>query len=114
MVKADESIRHSNVDPIWVAWNVNVAVMSCVTLDGPESMIVSGGIVSTIHVRAAGDGSTFPARSVARTLKVCEPWPRPVKLCVVDESHELNPAPSSEHVRVEPGSVAWKVKLAAV
>ena len=37
-----------------------------------------GGMVSTVQVKLAGEGSTLPAGSVAVTLKVCEPLTRPV------------------------------------
>ena len=43
---------------------------------GPELKVVIGGATSS-HVRVAGDGSTFPARSTARTRKVCMPGSRP-------------------------------------
>jgi translation elongation factor TU len=49
-----------------------------VTPAGPESIVVSGAIVSTVNVRVAGVASVFPAASVARTANVCEPCARPV------------------------------------
>ena len=48
--------------------------------EGPEPMVVSGGVVSgggavlTVQVRVAGVASTLPAASVALTEKVCEPF----------------------------------------
>ena len=44
--------------------------------DGPDEIVVSGGVVSataTVHVRAAGVLSMFPAASIARTRKVWLP-----------------------------------------
>jgi hypothetical protein len=38
----------------------------------------AGGTVSTVQVLLAGVGSVFPAASVARTRKVCEPFARPL------------------------------------
>ena len=39
-------------------------------------MPAAGGTVSIVHDQPAGDGSTLPATSVARTWKVCGPSPR--------------------------------------
>src|SRR5207249_3904017 len=50
------------------------------TLDcgaGPESIEVSGGMVSTTQLAVAGVGSTLPAGSVARTSKTWMPSARP-------------------------------------
>jgi hypothetical protein len=41
--------------------------------DGPESIVVWGGVASTVKVRTEGDGSVLPAGSIARTRKVWEP-----------------------------------------
>ena len=52
--------------------------------EGPELMVVFGGVVSgggavlTVQVRVAGVASTLPAPSVALTEKVCEPSESPV------------------------------------
>ena len=40
---------------------------------GPESIVVSGAVVSTVKVRLAGVGSVLPAASMARTSKVWAP-----------------------------------------
>jgi hypothetical protein len=37
---------------------------------GPESIVVAGGVVSTVKVLVAGEPSVFEAASVALTLKV--------------------------------------------
>ena len=47
--------------------------MSFVGPDGPESIVVSGGVVSTVNERLAGVGSVLLAGSVARTSNVCPP-----------------------------------------
>ena len=48
---------------------MKVAVVSAVVADGPEVMLVSGGVVSagavTVHVKDAGVVSALPAASVA-------------------------------------------------
>jgi hypothetical protein len=54
---------------------VNVGVASFVTAAGLES-VTAGSAVLTVHVLVAGDGSTFPAWSVARASTVCEPFAR--------------------------------------
>jgi hypothetical protein len=36
---------------------------------GPESIVVSGAVVSTVKLRPAGEGSVFPPGPVARTAK---------------------------------------------
>jgi hypothetical protein len=44
---------------------------------GPETIVVSGAVVSPgaviVQVTVAGEASTLPAASVARTVNVCEP-----------------------------------------
>jgi len=53
--------------------NVNGADVLDVGLAGVESIAVTGGVVSTVHVFAAGVSSTLPASSRARTRNVCDP-----------------------------------------
>src|SRR3954468_5938234 len=62
--------------------------------------------VPTCHVRAAADGSTCPARSIARAWKVCVPSPT-VKLVTAGQA--ANGDPSSEHSNEAPGSDAASV-----
>ena len=38
-----------------------------------ESMMVSGAVLSTVHVNEAGVGSTFPTPSTAATVKLYVP-----------------------------------------
>ena len=49
-----------------------------VRASGPDSIAVSGAIVSTVQVRVAGDPSVLPAASIARASKRCSPSARPV------------------------------------
>ena len=76
------SRRHSNVEPASVAVNASDAAVDVVEPDGPDVIDVSGGVVSaatvTVQAREAGDRSTFPAVSVARTSNVCAPTARPL------------------------------------
>jgi hypothetical protein len=71
---------HWNDEPGSVDVNVNVADAVVTVPVGPVLVIVvSGGVVSvggtfTVQVAVAGEGSAFPAASVARTVKVCGPF----------------------------------------
>ena len=58
------SSEHSNVAPASVALNSNVAEVDVVVPDGPETIVVPGGL-STVTL-AEPDVATLPARSVAR------------------------------------------------
>jgi hypothetical protein len=40
---------------------------------GPDAIVVVGATVSTVQVTLAGPASVLPARSVARTSKLCAP-----------------------------------------
>ena len=67
------SISHSSVEPASVEVNENVGVESVVVPVGPDVMVVSGAVVSTVKARLAGEASTLPAASIARTSNVCGP-----------------------------------------
>lgn len=75
---AEPSSEHWNVDPGSSLENVNAADVDDVGPAGPESMLVSGAPVSTVHVRCAGVGSALPSGSVAVTRNVCVPSSRSV------------------------------------
>ena len=66
------------VEPVSVALKAKVAVSEVAMPDGPASIVVSGGVVSTVQIRLAGLGSVLPAGSVARTVNVCAPWASPL------------------------------------
>jgi hypothetical protein len=87
---------------------VNVALVSCVEPDGPESIVVSGGVVSIVQVRDAGVASRLPAVSFARTANVCVPSGSVYSAGVVQAA---NAAPFSEHSKVA-ASFAENAKLA--
>ena len=44
---------------------------------GPESIVLVGGVRSTVNTRPAGGRCTLPARSMARTLNTYRPSARP-------------------------------------
>jgi uncharacterized cupredoxin-like copper-binding protein len=72
--------RHWNVEPVSVELKVNVTLVALMTPVGPLRIDVSGGVASTVQLRVAGVGSTFPTASMARTLKVYTPVVSPVRL----------------------------------
>ena len=72
--------EHSYVTGLSFEEKSNVAVVEFVATGGALTMVVSGGVASTVHVRDAGVGSTLPAASTARTNSVCEPSARPAKV----------------------------------
>jgi class 3 adenylate cyclase len=71
------SSSHSKVDPGSVAVKEKLAAAEELGLIGDDVMVVFGAPVSTVQVYVAGVSSTFPATSVARTLKVWEPSAKP-------------------------------------
>ena len=81
--KAALSSLHSKVLPASEEEKANVALFCFMVPEGPESMVVSGGVVScggggtfTVKVLEAGVASTLPAPSFALTSKVCGPLGR--------------------------------------
>jgi hypothetical protein len=91
--------------------NVNIALVLVVGFFGFVMMTVSGGIVSTVHVFAfAGDLSMFPARSIARTWKICFPSIKGSE--VHGLVHEANTLLSKLHSKVLLPSVEVKEKVA--
>ena len=109
LTNAPLSTAHLNVEPLLVEWNVNVGVLSFVGPLGPESITVSGADVSTEKSRVAGDASTLPAESMARTRKV---WSPSLNAAVVCGEVQLAKAPpSTAHSKVEPVSLEWNVKV---
>lgn len=66
----------------------------------------------TVHVRAAGVGSVFPAASVARAENVCAPDARPEWLAGLVQA--TKGPPSSEHSKREALSEDERSKLAVV
>jgi hypothetical protein len=69
--KGAVSSEHEKLEPAWSAENANVALVPAVVELGPESIVVSGAIVSTtVHAWLAGDASVVPAELTARTWSV--------------------------------------------
>ena len=73
--KAAPSSAHWKVAGDSLAEKPKPALVEFVRAAGCEVIVVSGGVVSTVHVYEAGVGSV-PTASVARTWKVCEPSAR--------------------------------------
>ena len=108
-MNAPPSIAHSNAEPASSAVKAKVGVGSLIAEPsaGPPVMVVFGGVVSTVNVRTTGDGSAFPARSIARTLSVCGPSVSEAKVCGVEQGAN---APASIRHWNEPGLVRGEVE----
>src|SRR5262249_54442877 len=103
------STRHWNVEPDSSDVKHQVGVASLLG-DGAGTEVVGFGmIVSTVKVCEAGEGSVLPAASVARTSKVCEPWPSGAVVC--GDTQVANCAPSTRHSNVEPDSLDVKLNV---
>jgi len=90
----EPSSLHLNVVCCSFEPNVNSnGPVEAVVPEGPERIVVSGGVVSTVHVRWMG-GPGVPA-AVPRTVNVWEPSARPVYWRF--DAQEVIGAPSSEH-----------------
>ncbi len=63
--------------PGWVEEKEKSAEVALVTLDGLLVTVVSGVVEFTVQEKLAGEGSTLPAVSVARTWKEWAPSARP-------------------------------------
>ena len=94
------------MEPASVEVKENVGVLSLVGPEGPAVIVVSGGVVSTVNDRLAGDASVLPAASVARTSNVCAPSARAA--VVNADQQDANAAASTRHWKVEPASVEVK------
>src|SRR5439155_1977550 len=106
------SSLHSNVAPESAEENVNDGVLSVVGPPGPVRIVVSGGPVSTVKDRLAGEGSRLPAPSLARTESVYEPSGRgPYDFGELQAMYEpvVAPGPSSLHSNVATASTEEKV-----
>ena len=112
--KGSESIRHwiFAVSEAGVPEKVKVAWLVVMVPVGPESIVVSGAVVSTVKVLVAGVASWFPAASSALKVAVWGPSERPVKVLGDEQS-----AKGSESIRhwifaVSEAGVPEKVKVA--
>jgi predicted aconitase with swiveling domain len=70
-----ESSLHVNVVPVLLELKLNVAPVAFVGFAGPEPIVITGAVVSIVHVLVALP--VLPAGSVAVTVNVCEPAARP-------------------------------------
>jgi hypothetical protein len=77
-VKAAPSRLQANVEPASVDVKLKLGAVELLGFAGLEVIVVSGGVVSIVHVKLAGVRSVFPAGSVARTWKVWLPGTTPV------------------------------------
>ena len=103
-VKGSVSIRHwiLAVSPGLAELNRKVASSVAMVPEGPESMTVSGAVVSTVKDLVAGVGSWFPAESMALTSKV---WGPSVSAAIVSGLVQGEKASAStRHSKSAPGS----------
>ena len=112
-VQPPPSTRHSKLEPPSEELNAKVGVVFPDGLEGLESIVVFGGVRSTVQVWLAGVASVLPAASVARTSKV---WLPAVSAGEIDSGlvQDVQPPPSMRHSKVEPVSLELKVKLGVV
>src|SRR5690606_10631952 len=71
-----------------------------------------GGVVMIRHDHTAGEASTLPAWSMARTANVCEPSFKPLRVC--GELQAVQAPASRRHSNRTPASSALKAKVADV
>ena len=71
-----ESKLHWKLEPASEEEKLKVGVASLVSPEGPESIVVSGSVASTVKPWESGLGSGFPAASTALTWKVWKPSAR--------------------------------------
>ena len=99
-----------------MAVKLSEADVAVVEPGGAEVIEVSGGVVSTgavtVHDAVAGVASMLPARSMARTSKLCAPTASP--LYEAGEEHVAQLPPSRRHWKVDAASVAVNAMLALV
>ena len=69
-----------------------------------ESMVVSGAVVSTVHVHKAGVGSTFPTASTAATVKLYVPSAKLVNSLGLIQGSIVPPPPVIVHTK---WSTSW-------
>jgi hypothetical protein len=80
--KAAPSSLHSKLEPDSLDENVKLALVLVVVAGGALPIVVSGAVVSgggwIVQLWLAGEASTLPAASLARTSKLCAPTARAV------------------------------------
>jgi hypothetical protein len=96
------STAHSKVAASF-AETSKVGVVSFVGPLGPDPIVVSGGVVSTVNGRLAGVASAFPAASLARTSKVYPPSARAA--VVWGDVQDSNAPEPMRHWKLAPGSL---------
>src|ERR687895_48747 len=88
------------------AWSNQASATAVSRCGSPQSAATP----SIVQVRLAGESSTLPAMSVARTSRRCSPPARPNWWW--GDAQAANGAPSSEHSKVDPGSLAENSNVA--
>ena len=107
------STWHSKLEPLSFELKLKLGVVLPEGSDGLESIVVFGGVRSTVQVWLAGVASVFPDVSVARTSNV---WLPAVSAGEIDSGlvQDVQLPPSMLQSNVEPASFELKVKLGVV
>ena len=71
--KSAPSSEHWKLEPVSEALKLKLGAESLIKPEGPLSIVVWGGVVSTVKERVAGDASVLPTGSLARTEKLWAP-----------------------------------------
>ena len=108
-VKAAPSRLTWNVAAISFELNENVPLAELASAAGELTNVVSGIRVSTVHVNAAGEASTFPAASRARTFTVWAPCARLLNVNVAATAAYAPPSTLASNT--EPASVEEAVNV---
>src|ERR671918_493507 len=88
------------------AWSNQASATAVSRCGSPQSAATP----SIVQVRLAGESSTLPAMSVARTSRRCSPFPSPNRW--LGDVQAANGAPSNEQGKVDPGSLGENSKVA--
>ena len=111
LAKAPESTRHLKLEPASELEKPKVGVESLILapVAGPEAIVVSGAVASTVKLRLAALGSSLPAGSVALTSKVWAPLLSGPT--VLGDVQLAKLAESTRHLKLEPASELAKPKV---
>ena len=107
--KAPASTLHSKLEPGSEEEKPKLGVGSLVVPEGPESIVVSGAVVSTVKCARRASRRCCPAASVARTGSYGSR--RRARRWSAASCRERRRPQSTLHSKLEPGSEEEKAKL---
>ena len=103
---------HSKLEPTSLEEKVKVASFVVIVPVGPESIWVTGGVVSTVKVLVADVASWFPTASSALKVAVWEPSERSEKVFGLAQSANASASILHWTLAVSPAGVPLTVKVA--